>query len=187
MKKRILIIAFVFLLFTGCGNDDYLRVAAGQGDLENVTESSVDEMEDDSGTIFVQLTGEVLRPGVYEMQQGARLYEAIELSGGLLDDAAEEINQVQILSDGQLIHIPSKEEFIKESERQKEEDDGLIDLNQATASELSSLPGIGENKANQIISFRDMNGSFSSKEDLMKVPGIKEGTYSKLEAYITVR
>mgnify|MGYP003340554159 CR=1 FL=1 len=99
----------------------------------------------------------------------------------------EEINQVQILSDGQLIHIPSKEEFIKESERQKEEDDGLIDLNQATASELSSLPGIGENKANQIISFRDMNGSFSSKEDLMKVPGIKEGTYSKLEAYITVR
>ena len=187
MKKRILIFAFVFLIFTGCGSDDYLCVATNQEELDAVTESSEDETELGSETIFIQLTGEVLRPGVYEMHQGARLYEAIELSGGLLDDAAEEINQVQILSDGQLIHIPSKKEFMEESERQKEEDDGLIDLNRATASELLSLPGIGENKANQIISFRDMNGSFSSKEDLMKVPGIKEGTYSKLEAYITVR
>ncbi len=63
---------------------------------------------------------------------------------------------------------------------------GKINLNSASASDLMSLPGIGESKAEAIISYRSENGAFAKVEDLMQIPGIKEGVYSKIKDLIYV-
>lgn len=191
MKKRIIMLAFSVLLLAGCGTKDYLRTANAKEMDEVDASGEADVVAPREGTekttILVQLAGQVQNPGVYEIHEGARLYEAIDLAGGLTEDAAKDLNQVQSLTDGQFIKIPTEEEQSEKERIEKEADDGLIDINTASVADFCTLPGIGENKANQIIAYRDENGGFSSKEDLMKISGIKEGTYKKIEAYITVR
>lgn len=187
MKKRIIMMALSVIFLVGCGTKDYLRTANAEELTETVEENDEMPAEMSSSTIFIQLAGEIRNPGVYEIHDGARLYEVLELAGGLTENAAKDVNQVQTLSDGQYIKIPTEDEFLEEERLEKEAQDGLIDINTASVADFCTLPGIGENKANQIIAYRNANGSFSSKEDLMKISGIKEGTYNKIETYITVR
>lgn len=61
-----------------------------------------------------------------------------------------------------------------------------VDLNQASASELQKLPGVGEKVAQRILEYREANGPFRAPEELMNVRGIGEKTYMNLEAYVTL-
>ena len=65
-------------------------------------------------------------------------------------------------------------------------DDGLININQASASELSTLPGIGQTKANQIVTYRESNGNFSSIEEIKNVSGIGDGIYNQIYKLIKI-
>lgn len=65
--------------------------------------------------------------------------------------------------------------------------DGLVDINTADAAELMTLPGIGQTRADAIVAYRQQNGKFQSIEDIMKVDGIKEGSFAKLKDRICVR
>ena len=67
-----------------------------------------------------------------------------------------------------------------------EEDDGLIDLNTASAPELATLPGVGEVLAGRIVDYRETHGAFRVKEELMNVPGFGETLYERLENLIKV-
>ena len=87
------------------------------------------------------------------------------------------MNQAQVLKDEAKLYIPTEQET---------EDSGKINLNMATKEELMTIPGVGEAKANQIISYREKNGSFSCIEDIMSISGIKEGLFEKIREYITV-
>ena len=181
--KNYIILPIVVLMLTGCGHGDYFsaipvaeaaEASSGEETPEPVAPSSM----------YVQVSGSVKYPGVYEVPEGTRLYEVVEKAGGFTDDAAsDEINQVEVLSDGQLIKIPSRQELLE----QQQEESGLININTADEALLSTLPGIGESKARQIVSYRETNGSFQNKEDIMNVPGIKEGTYANFEALIEAR
>ena len=62
-----------------------------------------------------------------------------------------------------------------------------VDINSATAEELDSLPGIGKGLANDIVAFRQKNGKFKSKTDIMKIPGIKQSKYDKIKDFITAK
>ena len=64
---------------------------------------------------------------------------------------------------------------------------GLVNINTATESELCSISGIGASRAAAIVEDRQENGNFASIEDIMKVSGIKEGTYEKIKDMITVK
>ena len=68
-----------------------------------------------------------------------------------------------------------------------ETEDGLVDINTADAALLMTLPGIGQTRADAIVAYREQHGSFSTIEDIMKVDGIKEGSFAKLRDRITVR
>lgn len=156
----------------------------------------------ETSPLFVHICGEVVQPGVYELPVGSRIYEAVEAAGGFTADAAENyVNLAQILEDGCKIEIPSEEALQEQQaskadgmigmipgtgvqETQKEE---LIDINTATKSELCSLPGIGDSRAEGIIAYREKNGGFTRIEDIMKVEGIKEGMFSKMKDKICVR
>ena len=170
-------------------------------------ESTEPEAENDQTRpveIFVDVCGAVANPGVYGMQPGSRVFQAIEMAGGFLPEAAgTHINQAQALSDGQQIYVPTKEEAEEKELTAPGEDSagsssvssggdteagsqGKINLNTADAESLQTLSGIGQSKAEAILAYREEYGSFSSIEEIMKVPGIKESTFSKIKDKIAV-
>ena len=135
--------------------------------------------------IYVQVSGAVAKPGVYQLEEGSRVFMAVELAGGLSSEADESsLNQAQALSDGQQVHVYAVGE--REYQETQTEDDGRVNLNTASAQELMSLPGIGQSKADSIIAYRESNGGFGAVEDLMKIEGIKEGVFSKIKDRIKV-
>ncbi len=163
-------------------------------------------------TLFVHICGEVMRPGVYELPEGSRVYEAVEEAGGFTQDAAADyVNLAYILEDGWKIEIPSWENLETDGEGKGNgissgisadagwtgngtgdfggdaSGDGLVDINTATKLELITLPGVGESRAESIISYREKNGGFSRIEDIMKVEGIKDGMFAKMKDKICVR
>lgn len=135
------------------------------------------------------------------MPPDSRVYEAVEAAGGLLPEAAgNRVNQAQPLSDGQQIYVPTKEEAekagavpaegafpeIKAGENSPVSENGKVNLNTADAAALQTLSGIGESKAQAILAYREEHGGFSSIEELMDVPGIKENTFLKIKEKIAV-
>ncbi len=147
--------------------------------------------------IFVDVCGAVTHPGVYALEAGSRVFQAIEAAGGFLAEAAGNcINQAQVMRDGQQIYVPTKEEAEvqgwkpeeqnQEAEELKQPEQGKINLNTADLAALQTLSGIGEAKAQAILAYREEHGSFSSVEDLMNVPGIKEGTFLKIKDKLAV-
>ncbi len=141
--------------------------------------------------LLVYVCGEVVKPGVYELPTGSRIVDVIVLAGGTTSEAAmEAVNQADWLTDGQQITIPSKEQYQpKQNDTTKgntSNEEGLINLNTASKDLLMQLPGIGEAKADAILRYRSENGGFQTKEDIMKIEGIKQGVYSKLKDLITI-
>lgn len=143
-------------------------------------------------TIYVYVCGEVVTPGVYKMQEGDRIYQAIEAAGGMTDQGAGwYLNQAERLSDGMKIYVPDEEAALALPRDQgmgqtggKEQD--KVDLNTATKEELMTLSGIGESKAESILRYREEKGGFQTIEEIQQVEGIKAGTYEKIKDRITV-
>ena len=143
--------------------------------------------------IYVHVCGAVEVPGVYSIKKPARVYEALELAGGITDDGLEEvINQAREVVDGEQIYIPTVEE--KENglvdmpslDEKTSASDGRININMASLEELMTLPGIGQSKASAIIDYRESNGKFGSVEDIMNIEGIKEGVFNKIKDKISI-
>lgn len=162
--------------------------------------------------IYVDICGAVTSPGVYELPYGSRVFQAIEKAGGYLPEAAASyLNRAKELSDGQQIYVPTQAEVDsqmiqvtedgqeatsetvpgnnngEESAGENTGTDQKINLNTADVSQLTTLTGVGESKALAIIAYREENGPFTSTEDIMSVPGIKEGTYEKIKDKIAIK
>lgn len=187
---------------------EYTANMGNTADAENAdTGENEPAQETEPGLIYVHICGAVVSPGVYELKAGSRVFEGIEAAGGFSTEACKDyVNQAKILQDGQRLVIPTMEEAeaAKENGSDKEPwmtDDteaesevssggsaeGLVNINTADESELSSIAGIGEGKAAAIVRYRQEHGNFQSIEDIMKVSGIKEGTYEKIKEKITVK
>ena len=140
----------------------------------------------------VYVCGAVVTPGVYVLPGGSRICEAVAAAGGMQENAAyESLNQAEEIHDGQMIVVLTEEEMqneqVQKDDTQKSDTaDGRVDLNTATKTQLMTLPGIGEEKADSIIAYREKNGGFSSIEDIKKIEGIKEGVFSKIKDSIAV-
>ncbi len=135
--------------------------------------------------ICIHICGAVVRPGIYFLDEGARVFEAVEMAGGFLEGAAGDyINLADHLSDASQLYIPFEgEEYIPAVQA----DDGLVNINTASAGELMTLPGIGQVKADAIINYREQSGPFAGIGDIVNVPGIKENTFEKIKNYIKVQ
>ena len=182
-KLYCVVFIVVFSIFlAGCNETE----EAGFQEIseEELDEEGVSGSEETDEKIFVHVCGEVKNPGVYELDAGSRVYEALELAGGLTKAAADDsINQAEVLKDGQQLEIMSEEEQM--SQDNGTSDDGKININRATKEELMTLSGIGEAKADAIIRYRETNGNFGSIEEIMEIEGIKEGVFRKIEDRIT--
>lgn len=196
--RVFLVIAAAMSLLCGCGarNNVYLEKNTGETGELCVTEAlSATETEEPDGakeekTCLVYVCGAVVSPGVYELDDGSRIYEAVELAGGFMEEAAEDaLNLAESVTDGQMIRIPTEEEREAVERQGAEADsaaDGKLDLNRADVAALMELPGIGQSKAEAIVGYREEHGPFSQAEDLMKVEGIKEGVFNKIKDRIKV-
>ena len=128
--------------------------------------------------ILVNVTGEVNRPGIYSIKNGSIVSDAIRLAGGFTKDADDtSINLISKLKDGDKILVKRKA---------SSDNPNLININTASVSELMQLPGIGEAKANAIVTYREKYGKFTSIEEIMNVTGISESVYLKIKDSITV-
>lgn len=157
--------------------------------------------------IYIHVCGAVESPGVYELEQGQRVCDAVRMAGGFAGDADEDyVNQAERLSDGAKLVIPTREQSAAEKERQTAElglvepetaetpqDSGethgsgeKININTASESELCQIPGVGTTRAAAIVAYREAHGAFQKTEDIMKVSGIKEGTFEKIKDSIRV-
>ena len=139
--------------------------------------------------VVVHVDGAVRSPGVYELEEGARVRDAVQAAGGLAEGAdTSAMNLAALVSDAQKVYVPHKGEEVPPdlSTESGQGERALININTASAEELDELPGVGESTARAIIEDREKNGPFSSPEDLMRVSGIGEKKFERLEAMICV-
>ncbi len=159
------------------------------------------EEEPDKVVVFV--CGAVENPGVYEFTTQNRIDDAIKAAGGFTGEADKEyVNLAAKLVDGTKLEIPTVSEVEQSAaaapskgpetydkpmeEASNPESGGLVNINTASKDQLKTLPGIGDGIAGKIINYREENGSFKTKEDIMNVSGIKEKLFSKISDHITV-
>ena len=141
---------------------------------------------------LVHICGAVKEPGVYSLPEGSRVVDAIQAAGGLTEDASErDVNQAAAVTDGMQVVVPTLEEaqsggYARNAQSAGNTEDGLVNINTADVSQLMTLPGIGQTRAEAIEAYRRQHGNFRTIEEIMKVDGIKEGSFAKLKSRITV-
>ncbi len=199
-------LAAVILLLgslAGCAEPQvqFVEQTTGSSRVEETSDTAVSSVAEvsrtaDSATVYVHVCGAVKEAGVYELPADARVFEAIRAAGGLAEDAAgERVNQARILTDGEELYIPTKDEILSASAKlstlpgggaAEQDADNRININTADADTLTSLNGIGKSRAEAIIAWREENGGFSSIEEIKNIDGIADKTYEKLKDRITV-
>lgn len=152
--------------------------------------------------VVVYVTGAVSEPGVYSLPVNSRVEDALQVAGGMTEEAdINSVNLAALLQDGLEIHVSQKsKEFIPESGASSPAGEGRtadeqpatltisypININTASQAELESLPGIGPVTAQKIIEYRAENG-FTIIEDIQKVSGIGPATFEKIKDFISVK
>ena len=147
---------------------------------------------------YVDIKGEVLRPGVYEFSCESRMQEVIKKAGGFTEEADEtKINLAQKISDQMQIIVPnlhSKQEGgVTEGNSEKGNlsnttpsnlKQGTVNINTAMLEELQTIKGIGKKKAEAILQYRKEHGAFRTKEDLLQVKGIGKKALEAIESQV---
>jgi competence protein ComEA len=165
-----------------------------------------------AGLITVHVVGAVVRPGVYELPAGSRVVDAVDLAGGVEDNAdTENVNMALPLGDADQVFIPTRSakgtsaprttvSAVRKPPRTNEVGDvaaptpssgsssstGLVNVNTADADALEALPGVGPATAKAIIDHRAANGPFASVEDLKKVKGIGDTKFAAIRPFVAV-
>ena len=148
---------------------------------------------------YVDIKGEVLRPGVYEFSCESRIQEVIKKAGGFTEEADEtKINLAQKITDQMQLIVPnvySKQEGgVTEGNSEKGNSSnstpsnskkGTVNINTATLEELQTIKGIGKKKAEAILQYRKEHGAFRTKEDLLQVKGIGKKALEAIESQVT--
>jgi competence protein ComEA len=130
-----------------------------------------------SPEISVYVEGEVANPGIYNLENGDRVADAIEAAGGFTGNADQSsVNLSATLKEGAQIHVYKSGDVPQK-----------VNINTAEIWLLESLPGIGETLAQRIVDYRIAHGYFQSVDDLKQVDGIGAAVFEKIKDKITVR
>lgn len=176
------------------------ELTSSSQEATGITEENpvLEDKSTNASLLYVFVSGAVVNPGVYTLDEGARIGDAVELAGGFLEGAATEYNNLaRVLVDGEQIHIPLQDELAAgEADITRSINTGtatasnaqsaLVNINTASLAELETLPGVGPSTAKKIISSRESEGPFSTVDELMRVSGIGEKKYAALEGLICV-
>jgi competence protein ComEA len=182
---------------------------ANDGKVSKEEQGTSNQDEKEASSIFIDISGAVKNPGVYELNEGARLNDAIEASGGLTEDAnlvyiAKNLNKASVLNDEDKIYIPFEKDDLSLIENNTTVNSTLtstinakasngvvsinakININTATKEQLTTLKGIGDSYAQRIIDYRQEK-KFTKIEDIKNIKGIGEKTFENIKDKITVK
>lgn len=214
--KLYFIIGGIILLFIIgfiCFNKKDEKVVTEKEEEREIVKEEPQKQEEI--VLYVDIKGEVKKPGIYKASSNTRINDIILLAGGLTKNAnTRSINLSKKVVDEMVIIIHSKSEitdFSKTKETEKsialncnqekygltndacingvateQSSTSLISINTATKEELMTLSGIGEKKALDIISYRNLNGGFKTIEEIMNISGIGEALFAQIKDYITI-
>jgi len=181
LKATITVLAVVafgtYVFSSSLGKEDTVTITKG---------SSVDVEPKDIKTpkIYVHVAGSVKSPGIYQLDSGTRVYDAVLAAGGFTSKANQaSVNMARALNDGEqlLISSGSGPQAFDNSMTSS-----LISLNQASATQLEDLPGVGPALAGRMIDWRTANGGFKAKEDLLNVAGIGDKLFASVKDLVTL-
>lgn len=142
--------------------------------------------------IMVDIKGAVKKPGVYDITNAPRVQTAVAKAGGITSEAdTVQVNLAQKLTDGQMVYVPTRGEVTTNTVADNKGstssgDSEKVNLNTATLTELQILAGIGEKKAEQIISYREAHGGFKNIDEIKEVSGIGDKRFETIQDNITV-
>ncbi len=197
-EQQLIVLGLVLVIIAGLGVMAYRRFAPlpSQEIFNQETDPQEHFHPNDVGRMIVHVTGAVRREGVYKLQFGDRVIDALELAGGADPNAnLSSINLAEKVKDGQKIMVPKKPE---RSAAVRGSDDlgiggsgtssstGKVNINAADEKDLCQVRGVGPSTAKKIIEHRTANGPFSKIEDIMKVKGIGKGKFEKIKEKITI-
>ena len=148
-----------------------------------------------SVAILVDVKGAVKHPGLYSMQEGDRLLDAVEKAGGYTGTADTRLlNHAQKLVDESVVYVPVAGEeppvYEQPANAAASPEGGTaskVNINTATESDFQALPGIGPAKAVAIVQYREEHGAFAQLDGLKNVSGIGDKTFEKLEPHIILK
>jgi len=144
--------------------------------------------------VAVEVSGEVLNPGIYLFQNPPTLREAIERAGGLKETAQlDTVSSSTFLETGTLLTVgkESPKEIHVKIERMAANKLLVfsipLDLNRVSIEDLCLIPGIGESLAQKIITYRERRRGFRSVEELKNVNGIGEKKFHSFKTYFVIQ
>lgn len=159
------------------------------------------ETEPMAKKIYAEISGAVVKPGVYELKSDARLEDLLELARGLSDQAdktffARNFNLARYVQDQEKVYIPSSTEVVQGifSQNQNLQSGGSnaqptaageaekININTASESELDTLPGIGEVTAQKIINGRP----YQTVDELLSKKIVGQSVFDRIKEQIAV-
>ena len=195
LSAKAAVIGGILLILVGLGGLFSKKEESMEGTTVVETTMLVEKTEvstTQETVIFVDIKGAVKNPGVYQMKVGDRVKDALDAAGGLTEEAdSQKVNLAKRLED-QMVIVVSKvgeeaEEIPAGATSKEEAKEGKVNINTATVEELKTLKGVGEKKAEAIIEYRKKNGSFQTKEDLMKVRGIGKKLFESFQERIVTQ
>ena len=190
----IMAITLIYYIYSTKENEEIESFEQTNEIIQNDT-----EMEEIKEKIKIHIAGAVNKEGLYELEEEQRIADAIEIAGGLKNDAdLSDINLASKLEDGMKIYIPTVNEttnenintentYATQNSNTQEKATDKININTASESELDTLPGIGPSTALKIIKYREENGKFKSIEDIKEVSGIGESKYEQIKDLIKIQ
>lgn len=144
-----------------------------------------------TGTVVVDVSGKVKRPGVATLPAGSRVVDALKRAGGARRGVdLSRLNLARVLVDGEqiLVGIESAPGSAPSAAAAPgtAPSDRLVNINTASPEQLEELPGVGPVTAGKIVDWRTDHGAFTSVEDLLEVDGIGEKTLAQLAPHVTL-
>ena len=188
-----LLILGILLVIAGIGmnfKDSFWEKAEVKLTTKNVS-PTVTVVAQSNSKVMIDVGGEVIKPGVYELNNGDRINDALVAAGGLSakadrDWVEKNLNKAEKVVDGQKIYIPKVGEVLGTSRDVLQNvstntETKIVRINTATAEQLDTLNGIGPAMAQRIIDYRTQNGGFKNIEELKLVSGIGDKLFEKIK------
>jgi competence protein ComEA len=188
-KEQERAVAIVFAAFLALGGA-FFALAQGSASSAASPVISIPVSPTIASVIVVDVSGKVIKPGVYKLPTGSRAIDALTLAGGAKAGVdTSDINLAHVLVDGEQIVVGAPKVVVSSSKGSKSKSKlsasgGPISINSATAAQLDSLPGIGPVMAARIIAYRQKSGPFKAIDELRKVPGMGAAKFAEISNLI---
>ena len=198
----VLIVGYIIYYFLQNNNEEEYIEDEIENDVENSIENNLVE---NTETIVVHISGQVINSGVITLNKLSRVIDAINVAGGPTAKAdLGKVNLAYIIEDGQRIYIPSIDEKVDTyildksgdteivisgsgNKNTHKEEKVMININTANEEELQKLPGVGSSIAIRIVQYRKENGKFNKIEDIKNISGIGDSKFDKIKNNIFVK